>query len=87
VVKIAAQSRWISRRSSSPSGRLRCGMQYVGVRWKTVRCRTSPATVWITCTPVAPVPTTPTRLPESSTPAAGQRPVWWLSPANASIPG
>ena len=34
-----------------------------------------------------PVPITPTRLPVKSTPSWGQRPVWYVSPANESIPG
>ena len=39
------------------------GRTYWGVRANTVRCSTRPAIVWITWMPVAPTPTTPTRLP------------------------
>ena len=41
----------------------------------------------LACTPVAPVPMMPTRLPRSSTPSSGQRAVWKLRPAKTSRPG
>ena len=41
----------------------------------------------MTCTPLEPVPITPTRLPATSTPSAGQRAVWCWVPSNVSAPG
>ena len=37
--------------------------------------------------PVEPVPISPTRLPEKSTPSCGQRPVWYQAPEKLSRPG
>ena len=56
-------------------------------RWKTVRCSTMGAMSWMTWTPDAPVPMTPTRFPARSTPLAGHEPVWRTSPLNESRPG
>ena len=72
--------------SSGPYAGLFIGSTYCGVRAKTVRWATSSAIVWITWMPVAPMPTTPTRLPASSTPPTGQREVWWISPRKLSWP-
>ena len=44
----------------------------LGRRWKTVRSPTLSAIAPITCTPVAPVPMTATRLPVKSTSCCGQ---------------
>ena len=63
------------------------GKHQLGVRWKTVRCPTFLAIVWIVCTAVAPVPMMPTRLPAMSMPSFGQRWVWQDMPAKLSIPG
>ena len=42
----------------------RCmGSARFGVRWKTTRCEATRPASWITCTPLAPVPITPTRRP------------------------
>ena len=71
--------------SSGPYDGLFIGSTYCGVRAKTVRWATSSAIVWITWMPVAPIPTTPTRLPARST-SAGHRDVWWISPVKLSWP-
>ena len=47
----------------------------------------SPAIEGITCTPVEPVPITPTRFPARSIGSRGQRAVWKDRPAKLSIPG
>jgi hypothetical protein len=60
---------------------------YCGVRTNTFRCPTSSATVWTTWMPVAPMPTTPTRLPARSSGSFGQRPVWTILPLKLSCPG
>jgi hypothetical protein len=57
--------------SASVIARLCSGVHQFGVRWNTVRAPHSGAMVWITCTPVAPVPITATRLPEKSTASCG----------------
>src|SRR6266403_831201 len=63
------------------------GTMYCGVRTKTFIDPTSGAMVWITWMPVAPVPTTATRLPLRSTPPFGHRPVWVITPLNVDWPG
>src|ERR1700730_8068431 len=63
------------------------GMIYCGVRTNTFKLRTSPAIVWITWIPVAPLPTMPTRLLDKSMSSFGQRAVWTRTPLNASCPG
>ena len=69
------------------------GMHQFGVRWKTCSCAAVSATIGMICTPVAPVPMTPTRLPLKSTPAGppfssrGHRDEWKDSPRNVSTPG
>ena len=75
-----------SRRRSSSSRWFRAGTAYCAVRWKTKRRLASFATWGISCTPVEPVPITPTRLFAKSTPSAGQLAVWYCSPANVSAP-
>ena len=65
----------------------RAGTVYCGVRWKTVRWPACLAITGIDCTPLEPVPMTPTRLPVKSTPSWGQAPVWYQSPWNESRPG
>ena len=62
------------------------GAHQFGVRWNTVRWPTSPAMVWMVCTPVAPVPITATRLPLKSTGSFGQRAVWKERPSKLSRP-
>jgi hypothetical protein len=63
------------------------GSASMGVRWNTVTWAATLAASWITCTPLAPVPITPTRRPASGTPCCGQCAVWWHLPANDSRPG
>ena len=48
------------------------GAHQFGRRWNTNSSPTLPAISPITCTAVAPVPITPTRLPASSTGSSGQ---------------
>ena len=52
----------------------------LGRRWKTVRWPAVFEISWIAWTPLAPVPTTATRLPLKSIPSLGQRPVWRHAP-------
>ena len=65
----------------------RAGTVYCGVRWNTVRWPACLAITGIDCTPLEPVPMTPTRLPVKSTPSWGHAPVWYQSPSNESQPG
>ena len=60
---------------------------YCGVRWKTVSCPACCAITGIACTPLEPVPITPTRFPARSTPSWGHAPVWYESPSKLSRPG
>ena len=53
-------------RSSALYGRSSLGTIHGGVRWKTVSCAALAASSGMTCTPLAPVPTTATRLPVRS---------------------
>src|ERR1700756_635934 len=84
----------ISSISFSESGEFRNGVHQLGDLWKTKSSRAVLAISGINCTPVAPVPITPTRLPSKSigvppTPplgSAGQRKVWNETPLNVSIP-
>jgi hypothetical protein len=57
-------------------GPLWAGIEYVGVRWKTVRCAACSAINGIDWIAEEPVPITATRFPVKSTPSCGQRPVW-----------
>ena len=68
-------------------GAFLAGRLKFAVRWKTVKCFACRAICGIIWTPDEPVPITPTRFPEKSTPSLGQRPVWYQSPLNASKPG
>ena len=61
---------------SASMGLLCNGAHQFGWRWNTVSCFAVFAISWMTCTPVAPVPMTATRLPAKSTGSCGQRAVW-----------
>ena len=67
-------------------GALCKGAHQLGLRWKTVRWPAVSATTGISCTAVAPVPMTPTRLPARSSGSRGQSEVWKDGPRNASMP-
>ena len=77
--------RW--RTSSGSSGAFFAGIEKFGVRWKTVRWAACSAISGIDWIPDEPVPITPTRWPVKSTPSCGQRPVWYVGPANVPSPG
>ncbi len=62
------------------------GASHGGVRWKTTSSSTTDAISGMTCTALAPVPITATRLPRRSTPGS-QRAVWNAGPAKVSRPG
>ena len=76
-----------SRAVSGSSGPFHAGALKFGVRWNTMSSDACSAMTGIDWMPDEPVPTTATRLPVKSTPSCGQRPVWWISPANVSAPG
>ena len=73
--------------ASAASGPFQAGTLKFAVRWNTVRCAASCAMIGMAWTAEEPVPITPTRLPATSTPSCGHRPVWCSSPANRSRPG
>ena len=58
--------------SSAEISALWSGAHQFGRRWNTVSSPTLSAISPITCTPVAPVPITATRLPARSTGSSGQ---------------
>ena len=62
------------------SGKIHCG-----VRWNIVRCEATPPSAPTSCTPVEPLPTTPTRRPRVTI-SSRQRAECTSSPANVSSP-
>ena len=61
------------------------GVTQIGVRWKTVSSEATSAISGISCTAVAPVPITATRLPARSA-ASSHFAVWMTSPAKSCTP-
>jgi len=59
----------------------------LAVRWKTVRCSATCATIGVICIPDEPVPMMPTRLPVSSTPSRGQTALCTMRPVKRCCPG
>ncbi len=61
------------------------GVTQIGVRWKTVSAEACRAIWGISCTAVAPVPITATRLPSSEA-LSSHFAVWMTSPAKSCTP-
>ena len=62
-------------------------MQKFGERWNTYKWPAVCATTGMIWMPVEPVPITPTRLPDTSTPPSGQCEEWYHWPLNRSRQG
>ena len=74
----------IASSASRGSAEWRAGTVYCGRRWNTYSSATCGAISVMHCTPLEPVPITPTRLPRRSTPSCGHATVWYDLPVEAS---